>query len=360
MSIFSVYAHGSWWAGCEDALDLDVLVVASEPMTQLEALDRVRYLLPPAARRLPLDLEVCFPDNPSPMHRAAILGGRRLAGDDFAATLRPVTPVEWAATMTYLAREATTTEPAAAALNSIRALWAAGGRVVLRKSEVPREAAGGPWEDLARAAWPFRHQPAFDHPDLAAVLEAAWWAAAGEAASPQYEREGWSSKSNHSALFTVFRGAFAADEVARLAAVAATEDWPGGWARGQVSDPVTYEVLGHAAIAANSYWWHHRLAGMERPEVHHYGAGSEFAAHVDKLPVFPDRIANVVGMVQRPDKGGQLYFELGGSKRIEPDLDPGDVIVFDGALLHGVTKVEAGERITVVSHLRREPWEAAA
>ena len=92
---------------------------------------------------------------------------------------------------------------------------------------------------------------------------------------------------------------------------------------------------------------------MEYPDLHRHGPGSTFPAHVDRLPMFPTRAFNVVAMLQPAERGGQVWLDLGG-ERIEPDLEPGDVVVFDSGHLHGVTEVEAGERVVAVAHVHSE------
>jgi hypothetical protein len=346
---WAVYGHGSFFAGVEDAADVDVLVVTDEPITREAAAARVGPLVG-APRRLPLDVTVVRHGELGVIERGVVRYGRLLDGDDLAASVAPVRPFEWALAMHRAAAQAS--EPARAALAAIRAAWAAAGRVVVPKSAVPGEARGGRWEALAAAAWQARRDATFDHPDLEAALDAATWAAAGEAASAAHEVRGWSSRANRCAVLTVYRGVLDGAEVDRLATAAAVDWQHGGWRKSVVDEPRIARRLAELVEVANAYWWHLVLAGVEPFEVHRHPAGSSFPAHVDRLPLCPTRALNVVAMIRAAERGGRLFLDLGG-EAIRPELSPGDVVVFDGGYLHGVTAVDAGERVTLVTHAHR-------
>lgn len=354
---FCVYGHGSWFAGTGDPADIDVLVVTDLPLDRSAAAGRVAPILNAlgAPHTLPLDVSVAQPHELSLIERAIVHHSTHLAGDDIAAGLAPIRPYEWAWAMANLTAQQAASAPAAAALDAVRAVWAGTGRVVVPKSAVVAAAAGGPWESLTAAAWAHRHADHFDHPDLTAATAAAAWAAAGEAATTAYETKGWSSKDNRAAILTVYRQVLTADEIRRIAATPATRRQTGGWAKSRIDDDPLVDCFASLTNIANIYWWHHTLAGFEPLHVHRHRPNDVFPAHVDRLPIFPTRAFNVVAMIQPAATGGRLYLDLGGHP-IEPDLDPGDVVIFDSSVLHGVTSVEAGERITLVSlvHAHRD------
>jgi hypothetical protein len=345
---WSVYGRGSWFAGAADPADIDVLVITDQPIDRAEAAAKVVPLLEGVERGLPLDVSVAHPDRLTVFERAAAQDGRLLEGEP--VTLAPLRPVEWAWAMTRLAAQAMAySDPAAAALNAVRAIWAGAGLVVVPKSAVVAAATGGPWESLTTAAWAHLHAATFDHPDLADALDGAYWAPAGEAATPEYERHGWSSKGNAAAVLTVYRQVLTADEITRVAAAPATDRQVGGWAKSPLDDPGLADCLALVTGIANRYWFHEDLAGLEPPDVHRHRPGDVFPPHVDRLPMCPTRAFNVVAMIQPAQAGGRLHLDLGGQP-IRPDLAPGDIVIFDSSALHGVTTVETGERITLVSH----------
>lgn len=355
----AIYGHGSYFTDVADAHDVDVLVVTDEEMTRTEASAAVAHLLPAPARRLPLDVTVVAADalRDDLFVRMVARHGALLAGDDVAADLPDVHWLEWAAVTQNLAERQRDTNPAGAALTALRAVWAGQRRVVVPKSQVPGEATGSEWAEVASAAWKQRHESAFDWPadELTRLHDAARRAAAGDAATERYERRGCSSWEHRSALLTVYRSALTADQVARLAQHATPDTRDGGWQRSApVDDPDVALVFDKVVAVANAYWWRYPLVGMEPIGLHRHGVGAEFPAHVDRLPIYPWRAFNVVAMVQPAADGGQLFLDYGGSL-IEPDLSPGDVAVFDSCALHGVTAVEAGERVVAVAHVVMEP-----
>lgn len=342
----TVYGHGSWFAGVDDPSDVDVLVVTEETMTRREALTRVvaplvRELGAPAG--LPVDVTVAHPERLSTFERVAIHHGRLLAGPEVPAA--PVRPHELAYELGRFARQEVDTRRAAAALAAVAAILGAP-----TKSAVPELAAGGPWEDLAGAAWAARRAPTFDHPDLEDALVEAAWAAAGEASTRAWEARRVSSRANRAALLTVYRRVLTGAELERLVALPAEHVQDGGRRKGRVEEPELLEALGNLTTLANAYWWGQDVIGLEPLEVHRYRPGDSFGWHVDRIPMFPTRFLNVVVMVHPADAGGRLELDLGGAEPIRPELEPGDVVVLDGGVLHRVSPVEAGERTVAVTH----------
>lgn len=347
---YSVIGHGSFFEDAEDPKDVDVVIVTDEDLPKEAAAARVLPLLD-GRGDLPLDVSVYHPDTLGVFERAIALHGRQLDGDNITADLKPVRPLDWCLALLEVAdgkrKEMALAE---AALAAVGCILAAEGRIVVGKARITAAAAGGRWESLAAAAWEHRADPSWHHADLASLFREVEWAPAGEAACEEWEATGMSSKENRCAFATVWRGFLTPDEVSRLATVETTTEREGGWTKDLVDDEALTTALHTAAAVANLFWFGHCVAGIEPIELHRYPAGSTFPKHVDKCPMFPTRVANVVALIQPASVGGRLFFELGDTPSF-PDLEPGDLIVFDGSMLHGVTKVAEGERVTLVTHL---------
>lgn len=141
---------------------------------------------------------------------------------------------------------------------------------------------------------------------------------------------------------------------------------PGGWAKGSIAaDHFAARVLAEYARVAERHLAR-PIVGFEPVELHRYGAGSCFPVHVDRMEaaapssqragtlgeLLATRSANVVALLQPAHRGGHLRFwpAPDPAEPITPDLEAGDVIVFDSAVVHEVTRIDAGERVTLVTH----------
>lgn len=346
--VFAVYGHGSWFAGVEDTTDVDILVV-----TDADAIDSPRVAVdvartagaPPGAT---LDVSVAHPERLTVYERACVLSGALLDGEP--VEVKPIRWPEWAWAMRRIALDPDT-PPGQAALAAIRAAWASHGRVVLPKSAVLREAVGGPMEGLATAAWPARRASTFAHPHLELALVGAHWSTAGDAATGEFDGT-WSSAENRAAFVTRYKQVLTPDEVADLLARAAKDEQIGGWTKSTAEHGAAQDALEWCTGLANAAWWRYDLAGLDVVELHRYPVGTRFPAHVDRHPLTPMRVLNVVAMIQPATIGGRLQLNVGAPVDA-PHLEPGDVLVFDAGVLHEVTGVTEGERVTLVTHAER-------
>lgn len=355
---WAAYGRGSYFAGAPDPKDVDVLVVTTELLSRREATERVLPLLDDLPPSLPLDVSVLPPDTLSIWARAVTLAGVHLGGDDIRPTVRRPTWPEWAYFMHWWFTDVRQSDPAAAALAAIRgALAPTAGILALSKSLVPPAAAGTPWESLANAAWEYRGRPGgFDHPDLEAAGRASDTVCAGDA----YGAVG------RAAVAVVYRCVLDADRLCKVATGNPTDlEQSGGWRKGAWLDPHMGESLFDLGNIANAWWWGQPIDGYEQVELHRHLVGSEFPPHVDHQEVitaaeraaFPGvdlellrtRSTNVIGLLQAADKGGLLQvWDSEGPMNI--DLAAGDVVVVDSSARHGVTRVDAGERLVLVTH----------
>ena len=358
---WSVLGRGSFFAGASDPRDVDVLVLTDEDLSRRDAACRVRHLVD---ENLPLDIAVIHPDHldTEVVARAAIHAGVLLDGDDPRPEVAGVTWPEWALGMliwTHLARES---NPTAAALAAVRGILATERHEIvaaLSKYLVPDAAAGTPWADLAEAAWQWRGPVPFTHPDLDAAIAALHRGLAGDTTDHHGE-----------IVATVYRGVFTADRLKNVAALPTHAPQDGGRHKGPLADTLVGEQMALVAEIANSSIWRWPLGDGEPFAVHRYWPGDEFPLHVDRhehispvmrraaagadLSRLASRAHNVVTMVRPADEGGVLRLRLDGAM-VPFDLGVGDVAVFDGAIAHEVTPVEAGERVVVVTHTHREP-----
>lgn len=367
-TVWSVTGRGSYFAGAPDPKDLDLLVVADEPITRPDAIERLRPVLDPLPRHLPLDLHIVTPAALNTWERAVVIQGEHLDGVAVGPTLRPVTWPEWCWFMAWWARTAAVDDPPAAALAAVRALlaWSTGEIVAMSKYLVPpaAHACEERLGDIAAAAWAHRGPGGeFTHPDLAATIDAAQSTFAG---TTTWSRQG-------RVVATLFAGVF--DPVELASASADAEPPPsriedGGWTKKPCHARHLAETLWTLGLVANERWGRYRLTGYEQLEVHHYGHGTTFPVHVDRqddlspqveaavrarhpnanLDLLRSRAQNVVAMVHPAEVGGELLLWLHPDAPVRPNLDPGDVIVFDGAIPHEVTCVEQGHRVTLVTH----------
>lgn len=360
----ALYGHGSAWRGVADAHDVDILVVHDgRGIEHGDAVKIARRARRGAAlpNHLPLDVSVVAVGDATVWGRAILSEAVLLGGTDLRHLLDPLELDEWHRTLQLFAMTLWAHAPADAVNAALRALWAAEGRIVVAKSAVHEEARGGRWESIAAQAWDHRRDSSdlFEHPELETLVAEAVRGFAGDAWESALADPEVASRENGAALFTVYRsaGSVAAlpDTPDRIAAVDGDPHPVAGGGSKVYADGLdewAVRVIG----AANDAWWGHILEQIEPPAVHRYPEGSSFPLHCDRVAVglaparsFSHRALNVVAMLQPADRGGQLRIHVGGHT-YDPELSPGDVVVFDASLPHEVTPILAGERITLVTH----------
>lgn len=259
-------------------------------------------------------------------------------------------PFEWAAEM---ARTATRhRKPAQAALAALRAIWAGEGTVVVRERDVVATAQGGPWSSLAEAAWEYRNRRSFAHPHLADALAAASWAPAGSAASIDWQARAWSSCEHRGAIATVYPGVLTGSELALLehAGTGARLRSGGGTVAGLGDDALSHRLATLTRLAGSFWWPHYALTDLEPLEVHRHGRGTMTPPHADRRPVTADRALYVLAMIRPARTGGAEELHIG--TRLAPELEPGDVLIFDAGTVHAVDTVTDGERVAIVTRHR--------
>lgn len=378
----AVYGRGSFFAGAPAPKDIDLVVVSDGPCewgpddyeAALEAYRlRTACDLPVG---LPMDVHhVDITADLSTYERAVIYGGVLLVGDGDEMMSRAVEVLwpEWAFYMGAAANEKLRTEPEVAAIHAVRGILCPQvGVAPSSRWRVLQDAEGTQWESLVRASWEWRPWDGqFRHQDLDDALLACWQTALGD---PVHLVDGtWAG--------TRWRRVFDICSEADCDGPATMESTPQpqGWSK---------------AVVEERDWWGQLLltlawftaagqdldgpVSIDAPEFHVYPVGSEFAPHVDRLDepsgafvaqaamagtdvdeammLVRDRDANVIVMMRPADAGGMLQVRASqdGPPRTV-GLNPGDVMVLDSGVWHGVTRIEAGERRTMVAHTHRGP-----
>lgn len=190
----------------------------------------------------------------------------------------------------------------------------------------------------------------------------------GEAASAEYEKAGWSSPDDGVAMFTVYRRgtplAFSDKLVAELLACPRGNERDINWFRHEPGHMAANDALELAIDDANRSWFHYSIAAMEQPGVHRYPVGAVFPPHCDRVPMNYDgrrcglRALNATVLLQRAERGGELRFHFSYANYVVKgptpapitiDLDPGDVVVYDANIVHEVSEITAGERVSFVA-----------
>lgn len=363
--MWSLIGRGSYFAGTPTPRDADFLCITDDPdATRESELHHVEPFLDDAPPCLPIDLSIVHPDDLSPFVRAIVHTGVLLDGEDLRGR---VTAPSWPLYAHYMASVAQQyndigkwpdcgPDPARAAIAALQAIQAPEGFTSSASRWLAVKAAEGTrWESLADAAWAERPNstPApFSHPDLDAALDTAARTAAGDGATDdEWEEAIWSGWEERAAIVACYRNAIPDAVLAEMAATPTDRRQQGGWSKSPA--PTFTEVLAEIACVANAQWFREPIAAFEPAEVHRYPTGAVFLPHIDRYPrkgCSTRRLATI-GMVREADAGGLLLLNAGG-RPIDPALEPGDVFVMLSTLLHQVTEITAGERITVVAHAR--------
>jgi PKHD-type hydroxylase len=115
-----------------------------------------------------------------------------------------------------------------------------------------------------------------------------------------------------------------------------------------------YEKIGNYAITANKELWNFDIWGYQDPLQYttYYGNGGHYDWHVDLGPEMSNRKLSVVLQLADPNNyaGGDLEINCGGFPYTVP-RQLGLLCFFPSFLLHRVTPVTSGTRISLVTWL---------
>ena len=98
--------------------------------------------------------------------------------------------------------------------------------------------------------------------------------------------------------------------------------------------------------------WGVPITGAEAVQLGRYSAGSFFNWHIDRLNGAKNmRLLSVVAILTDPADhvGGRLEFRLKDGTHIAPPLPRGTVVVMSATLDHRVTRMESGNRTSLVA-----------
>jgi hypothetical protein len=111
-------------------------------------------------------------------------------------------------------------------------------------------------------------------------------------------------------------------------------------------------TLTSIGLNLNHEFWQFNITHSNQAEFLMYDINGKYEAHVDTFHKLDNnsRKITVLAILNDNFEGGKFYIQ-NGHKKIYPQQNKGDVIVFPSFLLHGVEPVTKGQRFTVVTWL---------
>lgn len=120
-----------------------------------------------------------------------------------------------------------------------------------------------------------------------------------------------------------------------------------------------YHKLGQLAVQSNNErYWFDLLGFREALQLMHYGHGGLFDWHLDFGPgVSSERKLSLTVQLSDPEdyEGGDLEFRI-NEKVVKAPRTKGTVVVFPSFIMHRVTPVIRGERMSIVGWVGGNPF----
>lgn len=127
-----------------------------------------------------------------------------------------------------------------------------------------------------------------------------------------------------------------------------------------------YEKLNNVVRQLNSSFFKYELSGYDEIQYTKYNVGGYYHKHIDLTPESQKSENYIEGMRRKLSitmvlndgyEGGDLCLYVDGSNKTVANTQKGRVIAFPSYMVHEVTEVTSGERLSLVIWVMGPPWK---